>query len=194
MAPMDACHNDESLDRIAEDGLNDKAANDQPKYIQESTGPHRNRKRNNPRRNSHNKGPYDKHGKRKKSKEKSTGGSVPKCDKCHKFHGGKFCWTTQPKTCFNCGKPGHISPYCPEKNKNPGDSVPKCDKCHKFHGGRNCWTVNPPTCYTCGKKGHINRFCPEGNANLRGVAPKPNTSVKTFTMSGTEANQSENLE
>ncbi|KAJ9548163.1 LOW QUALITY PROTEIN: hypothetical protein OSB04_020706 [Centaurea solstitialis] len=94
------------------------------------------------------------------------------CGKCHRVHRGNC--QTGPVTCFQCGKPGHLSRDCPGKR----------------------------SCFQCGSLDHIRPDCPqlkrsgapmtEGRANEarddRKTAPAPARS-RAFRMTAEEAEE-----
>lgn len=71
------------------------------------------------------------------------------------------------RTCYNCGRPGHLAPQC------------------RFQGQKPV-TVR---CYNCGKPGHMQRQCPEPPKKA-GDASVPPSKGRVFTITTPDAGMS----
>mmetsp|Transcript_15641 Transcript_15641/g.24280 ORF Transcript_15641/g.24280 Transcript_15641/m.24280 type:complete len:113 (+) Transcript_15641:45-383(+) len=76
----------------------------------------------------------------------------------------------RPKTCYHCGRPGHISRDCTneEATGQLKDNITKekhhyrrCFNCGRFgHISADCSKApGNKCCYNCGKEGHIAKGC-----------------------------------
>ena len=64
--------------------------------------------------------------------------------------------TTEKRTCYNCGKPGHIGKNCPQSRGHGEDAI---------------------ICYGCGERGHRRPDCPSSAAARKSAAPKPSPKI-----------------
>ncbi|KAL7492251.1 hypothetical protein ACHAWT_001435, partial [Skeletonema menzelii] len=82
---------------------------------------------------------------------------------------------SQPKTCYHCGRPGHISRDCTneEATGQMRENITKekhhyrrCFNCGRFgHISADCTkAAGNKCCYNCGKEGHIAKECSETRA------------------------------
>nr|KYP38557.1 hypothetical protein KK1_040183 [Cajanus cajan] len=70
----------------------------------------------------------------------------------------------------------------------------KCLKCGQEHYAKECH-LKEPVCFKCGKPGHVFSECGQSktHANTNGPKPRPTTTGRVYTMSGTEAAQNNDL-
>ncbi|GAA0155253.1 hypothetical protein LIER_38050 [Lithospermum erythrorhizon] len=87
------------------------------------------------------------------------------CEICKRPHSQENC-PRKNRTCFNCGKRGHLANSC---MSGLGGSAMRCFKCGRAHDSRNCPMLTG-NCFECGQQGHRAAMCPIRNSwNERGT-------------------------